>query len=253
MGQVPGRASLLLIGDGRLAGHLDFYLRAKELPVTRWSRRRDPLRALPGLVRRSDRVLLAIRDDALPDFLRAHRRDGDPLWIHFSGSAVVDGAWSAHPLGTFSGPPYPREVYEQIPFIVEREGPPFEELLPGLGNPSAPIPRAAKPLYHALCVAAGNFTQLLWQELFHGFEERLGLPAELALPYLRATAGGLERGLADGRRDVLTGPIARRDRTTVRGNLQALRGAGLGELAGVYEAFLDLAAKGRTTPMGVAA
>ena len=252
MGQVPGRAALLLIGDGRLAGHLSHYFQIRQLRVKRWSRRRgvfgpaarrhDPRETLPGLVAEADRVLLAIRDDALPDFLRAHRGESDALWVHFSGSAVVDGAWSAHPLCTFAGPPYEPEVYEAVPFIVEQEGPPLGELIPGLANPTAAIPRAAKPLYHALCVAAGNFTQLLWQQLFRGFEERLGLPAELALPYLRQTAQGLERGQGP---EVLTGPLARGDHGTIRRNLAALTGAGLDELAAVYEAFLGLA-NGRT-------
>lgn len=258
MGQVPGRAALLLIGDGRLAGHLNYYFRAKQLPVTQWSRRRgvagpggpgtpeariagsrgDPWAALPGLVAAADRVLLAIRDDAIPDFMRAYRRDTNAVWVHFSGSVVVAGAWTAHPLSTFAGPPYALEVYEAIPFIVEREGPPLGELVPGLDNPSAAIPRADKPLYHALCVSAGNFTQLVWQQLFRHFEDRLGLTPELALPYLRQTCRSLERGPGP---DLLTGPIARRDHGTVRRNLEALRATGLNELAGVYEAFLRLA------------
>ena len=172
MGQVPGRAALLLIGDGRLAGHLSHYFRIRQLSVTRWSRRRgvfgatgpgtsdagsgpgrrDPGEALPELLAKADRVLLAIRDDALPGFVRAHRVEPGTLWVHFSGSVVVDGAWSAHPLCTFAGPPYRPEVYQAIPFIVEQEGPPLCELIPGLDNPAAAIPRAAKPLYHALCV-----------------------------------------------------------------------------------------------------
>lgn len=251
MRQVPGRASLLLIGDGRLAGHLSYYLGSKRLRLTRWSRRRDSRKALPGLVERADRVLLAIRDDALADFVRVNRPDDGSLWVHFSGSAVVDGAWSAHPLCTFSGPAYEQKVYERIPFLVESEGPPLAELIPGLENPSAAIPRSAKPLYHALCVAAGNFTQLLWRELFRGFEDRLGLPAELAVPYLRQTACSLERSLEDGlERDVLTGPIARRDEGTIRRNLEALGEARMDELAQVYEAFLRLA---HPTPKEVAA
>ncbi|MCP4658071.1 MAG: DUF2520 domain-containing protein [bacterium] len=257
MGQVPGRASLLLIGDGRLAGHLNHYFRAKKLPVTQWSRRYgvagpgdpgaseariagrgDPWEALPGLVEEADRVLLAIRDDAIPGFVRAHRRDPGPVWVHFSGSVAVDGAWTAHPLSTFAGPPYELEVYEAIPFIVEREGPPLGELVPGLDNPWGAIPRADKPLYHALCVTAGNFTQLVWQQLFRSFEDRLGLASGFALPYLRQTCRSLEQGPGP---ELLTGPIARRDHDTVRRNLEALRAAGLTDLAGVYEAFLRLA------------
>ena len=246
MGQVPVQASLLLIGDGRLASHLSYYFRAKDLDVVRWSRRRNTLQTLPALLEEADRVLLAIRDDALADFLRVHSHEGgrqkqNQLWVHFSGSAVVDGAWSAHPLCTFAGPPYEKEVYASIPFIVEQEGPPLAELIPGLENPSAAIPGSSKPLYHALCVAAGNFTQLLWHELFQGFEGRLGLPSALAVPYLRQTAHSVERSLKDSfEKNVLTGPIARRDTGTIERNLEALREGRMDGLAGVYEAFLDL-------------
>jgi len=48
--------------------------------------------------RGAERVLLAIRDDALADFVRRWRRSTGAVWVHFSGSAVVDGAWSAHPV-----------------------------------------------------------------------------------------------------------------------------------------------------------
>ena len=259
MGQVPGRAATLLIGDGRLADHLSHYFRARALRCTRWSRRRgvfdvaisgtsgakspnppDPSEALAELIARADRVLLAIRDDALEPFVRDHQRGSDALWVHFSGSTVVDGAWSAHPLCTFSGSPYEPEVYASIPFIVEQEGPPLSELIPGLDNPTAAIPRASKPLYHALCVAAGNFTQLLWQQLFRGFEERLGLPSELALPYLRQTARSLEQIESS---EVLTGPLARGDHGTIGRNLAALSDAGEHDLAAVYEAFLALASR----------
>lgn len=262
MGQVPGRAALLLIGDGRLADHLSHYFTARQLDVTRWSRRqgafgspgtldvagaerrRDPMEALPELLAGADRVLLAIRDDALPGFVEAHRAESDAVWVHFSGSVVVDGAWSAHPLCTFAGAPYPPEVYEAIPFIVEQEGPPLGELIPGLDNPTAAIPRAAKPLYHALCVSAGNFTQLLWQQLFQHFEQRLGLPADFAVPYLRQTGLNLEQGLGEaGGRAVLTGPLARGDHGTIRRNLAALEDAGLHDLAAVYEAFRGLAGR----------
>lgn len=273
MGQVPGRAALLLIGDGRLASHLSHYFRGLGLPLTRWSRRqgviqtgegsqsarsrspRDARGSLPELLARADRVLLAIRDDALPGFVQTHRRTAgtrqqstrqqSALWVHFSGSTVVDDAWSAHPLCTFSGAPYAREVYESIPFIVEREGPPLAELVPGLPNPTAAIPRAEKALYHALCVAAGNFTQMLWGQLFDGFEKRLDLPPGLALPYLRQTARRLERSLEKGESAALTGPVTRGDHGTIHDNLEALNGAGLHDLAAVYEAFLSLAGQPR--------
>lgn len=260
MGQVPERATFVLIGDGRLATHLSTYFQAKNLNFIQWSRRqgvlgpssstlfepamadeRDPERSLAKLLASADRVLLAIRDDALGDFVRAQNRNPAALWVHFSGSRVIDGAWSAHPLSTFAGAAYPLAVYETIPFIIEQEGPPLAELLPGLDNPSATLPRAAKPLYHALSVAAGNFTQMLWQQLFRTFEEHLGLDADVALPYLRQTARNLEQAV--DQESVLTGPIARGDQGTIRSNINALRSAQLDALAEVYEAFLGLTAQ----------
>lgn len=251
---------MLLIGDGKLASHLIYYLRTRGLDVVQWSRRRGVIadataglptaaassrarrNALPELLAQADRVLLAIRDDALADFVAQHRHLSDALWVHFSGSAVVDGAWSAHPLCTFTGPLYEPERYAAVPFIVEQEGPPLGELIPGLDNPSTAIPRANKPLYHALCVAAGNLSQMLWQQLFEGFEQRLGLPAELALPFLQQSASNLERSLPkNDESDVLTGPIVRQDLGTIQRNLAALRAANRPELAEVYEAGVRLA------------
>lgn len=262
MGQVPERASYLLVGDGRLAAHLSHYFQAKHLDLHRWSRRQgvigaDAERSLDELIAAADRVLLAIRDDALTGFVARHRRGSDAIWVHFSGSLVLDSeneadeVWSAHPLCTFSGEPYDLATYETIPFVVEREGPSFAELLPGLDNPSAAIPGRDKALYHALCVSAGNFTQLLWQQLFTAFEHRLCLAPELALPYLRQTALNLEqagRGGQAGGDGVLTGPLARRDGRTIERNLAALDEARLPGLVKIYRAFLDLAGETAETP-----
>ena len=86
-------------------------------------------------------------------------------------------------------------------------------------------------------MTAGNFTQLLWQQLFNAFEDRLGLPSELAMPYLRQTVRGLEQGGAEA----MTGPIVRGDHGTIGHNIEALRDARMDDLAEVYEAFVRLA------------
>ncbi|MCZ6508751.1 MAG: DUF2520 domain-containing protein, partial [Acidobacteria bacterium] len=122
------------------------------------------------------------------------------------------------------------------PFVVESEGPRFDELLPGLGNPSVAIPAADKPLYHALCVAAGNLTTLLWQRFFAELEGRWGIDPELVAPYLRQTAANLQS--ADRQR-ALTGPIARADRETIDRNVEALDAAHLDDLAQIYRVFVD--------------
>jgi 2-dehydropantoate 2-reductase len=244
MGQVPSAKPWLLIGSGRLATHLAHYLRQADIAFRQWSRSSGwhdvggggdgpPLAdAAPAC----DRVLLAITDDALQGFVACHRRDGGPEWVHFSGSRRIEGAWSAHPLCTFGPELYAAAFYPTIPFVLEAEGPPLADLLPGLGNPEARVPAADRPLYHALCVAAGNFTTLLWQEFFAEIGRRWDMAPTLAHPYLERTAANLA---APGVAEALTGPIARRDLDTIRRNLEALDGAGLPHLADIYRAFLS--------------
>lgn len=247
MGQVPSAKPWLLIGSGRLATHFAHYLRHADVAVRQWSRARGwhdaPRDATPGdstpladAAAECDRVLLAVADDALADFVNRHRRDGGPPWVHFSGSREIAGAWSAHPLCTFGPDLYDVAFYRRIPFVVTAEGPRLAELLPGLSNPEARIPAADKPLYHALCVAAGNFTTLLWQGFHAELGRRWGIPAALAGPYLERTAANLA---APGAGRALTGPIARGDHDTIRRNLAALDGAGLPHLADIYRAFLS--------------
>ena len=238
MRQVPGKASLLLIGDGRLASHLHHYLKLSHLKVTRWSRKGNLQSELAHLIGECDGVLLAISDGSIEDFVNEHRTDPSHVWVHFSGGTVVKGAWSAHPLCTFSRASYDLGTYKSIPFLVEREGPSLEELIPGLENPSMPIPGNSKPLYHALCVTAGNFTQLLWLHFFQVFENSFGISSEFCLPFLRQTFLNLERNDTD---DVATGPIARQDRETIKKNIRALRVAKMDPLADIYESFLKLA------------
>jgi hypothetical protein len=239
MGQVPGAKPWLLVGDGRLATHLAFYFDSIGTSCLRWSRRGRPgdprwPSQLDAAIAASDRVLLAIRDDALGPFVARHRRRDSQPWVHFAGGRLVPGAWTAHPLCTFGPEPYEPGFYRGIPFVVEAGGPSLRELLPGLPNPAVAIPAADKPLYHALCVVAGNLTTLVWQRFFSELRERWGMGRELARPYLERTA----RNLAEGDPEAaLTGPIARGDSGTIARNQAALEAAGLGDLAELHAAF----------------
>jgi hypothetical protein len=121
--------------------------------------------------------------------------------------------------------------YRAIPFLVE-DGCRFEDLLPGLPNPSHSLRTEQKALYHALCVMAGNFPQLLWQAAGRRLGEQLRLPQAVLEPYLRQT---LENHLRDPE-GALTGPLARGDEGTMARNLAAL---GDDPLADLYRAFQD--------------
>ncbi len=87
-------------------------------------------------------------------------------------------------------------------------------------NPSWTIDPELKPLYHALCVLAGNFTTLLWLKAMDDFEMRLGLPREMLRPFLEQTAANT---LAHGRA-AMTGSLARGETGTIERDLQGLAG-----------------------------
>jgi predicted short-subunit dehydrogenase-like oxidoreductase (DUF2520 family) len=140
-------------------------------------------------------------------------------------------AEGAHPLMTFDDSVYELDAYRAIPFILDAGGTPFEELLPGLPNPSFVISAAERPFYHALCVMAGSFSTILWLKLFEEFQQRLGIPPSAARAYLAQVTANLMR---DPDR-ALTGPLSRRDAQTIAANLQALEGD---PFHAIYSAFV---------------
>lgn len=219
-----------LIGRGRVATHMARYLELEAQPFVSWHRGAalSPEAALAP----SDVLLLAISDDALRPFVDAHPELADRPLVHFSGSLAVDGLHGAHPLMTFGPERYDRETYRSIPFITECGGARFGDLFPGLVNPSWAIAAELKPLYHALCVLAGNCTTLLWAKAIRDFESRLGVPGAALQPFLERTC----RNVAASGGGALTGPLARRDRGTVERDLEALADD---PFAPVYRAFAE--------------
>lgn len=213
MGQVPTYA---IIGNGRMARHMCHYLSLLNIPHQQWSRQSSA--SLEASVSDCHHVLLLISDQAIEPFIQAHACLKDKCLVHFSGALTTRLAHAAHPLMTFSESLYRQEDYRKVVFVIEHKGPEFSKLCPGLPNQSYSIPVSQKPLYHSLCVLSGNFTTILWQKVFHEFEEKLQLPREVLYPYLEKTM----QNLMSGRQDVLTGPIARNDTTTIDANITAL-------------------------------
>ncbi len=228
MRQVPAAAHFLLVGDGRLARHFAHYLRLENLSFDQWSRRLGG--SLETLADRCTHVLLAISDSAIEPFLTAHPFLRTHVCVHFSGALVTPAVPSIHPLMTFGPDLYSLDEYRAIPFVLEK-GRIVE--LPGLTNVVVELSPEAKPLYHALCVASGNFTVILWEAVFERFQS-LGLPREILFPYLVKTAQNLLT--ASPGETVLTGPLKRGDFKTIEKHLEALDGDPLAEL---YRAFVS--------------
>lgn len=220
-----------LVGRGRVAAHVARYLSLEDLHFLTWHRGMEisPEESLAS----AEVILLLISDDSIEEFARAHPALGKGSMVHFSGSLVVDGLPSLHPLMTFGPELYDLETYRTIPFIEEEGGVGFREVFPTLPNPSWKLDPDLKPLYHALCVLSGNFSCLLWSKAIEEFEEQLGLPREVLKPYLEQTG---HNTLENGRR-ALTGSLARGDRGTVERDLSALEGDPYAE---VYRAFANL-------------
>lgn len=240
----PAFRQFSLLGSGRLARHLQHYLKLLGLPFVTWSRIEDPdWSDLHGAVENSSHVLLAVSDSAIADVagpLRgSHRR-----LVHFSGAMTVPGVAAAHPLMTFGEGLQDLEWYRAIPFVVDA-GTAFGDLLPGLPNPSVTLSADQKTLYHALCALAGNSTYLLWRKIGSEFET-LGLPREMLKPYLHQVVENslseqaLDQPEVPSPRDPnFTGPVAREDWQVVRGHIRAL--ARSSDLRQAYESFLRLA------------
>lgn len=228
MRQVP---NYLLIGNGRAAHHFQHYFSLLRLPYQTWHRGEGPDK-LQKQIREVSHILLLISDRAIEKFAARQLADTSARLIHFSGSVVSEKIIGAHPLMSFSDNLYEAEHYERIPFVIDHDAPDFADVLPGVPNQHVRLHKALKPKYHALCVLSGNFSCLLWQKLFAGFNQEFNIPAELAFPYLRQQMHNLCNDAAHA----LTGPLVRDDWQTVAKNLAALDGDPFQK---IYESFAN--------------
>lgn len=215
-GQGPQTQSLLLIGSGRLARHLSFYLELSKTPFRTWSRDRQSLDELNALLSDASTVALAISDDALGSFIDGSLRSFGGRIVHFSGSWHREGILSAHPLMSFGTELYPGDFYPKIHFSLTGTDS-LRDLFPDWANSFSKISAEQKPLYHALCVLGGNFPVLLWNKMESDLKA-MGLPEEGIRLYIqRVSDNYLKMGSL-----ALTGPLVRKDETTIQKNLAAL-------------------------------
>jgi 2-dehydropantoate 2-reductase len=235
-----------LLGGGRLARHLQHYLSLLNLPVSGWARDsksalnshaiEDPRKRLRATIEPASHVLLLISDSAIPEVVGRYPFLRTKTLVHCAGAVSFPGIGGAHPLMTFGDSLYGLAQYRRLPFIVE-SGHRFDELLPGLPNPHFEIALGHKARYHALCVMAGNFTQMLWQAVAARFDD-MDLPAAALAPYLRQVT----ENFIVARGSAMTGPLSRGDGETVESNLGGLAGD---ELQGLYRAYLKFHAEAR--------
>jgi len=234
-----------IVGGGRLARHFSEYFRLLEIPHSCWTRDRrstfntfeqaDAELRLRETVARADRVLLLVADNAIAVLLKQYPFLYEKQPIHCSGALSFPGIAGVHPLMTFADHLYGLDTYQSVPFVIEA-GLDFDRLLPGLPNPHYAINIEDKARYHAMCVMAGNFSQLLWQGISDRFEQQFGLPATTLHPYLEQLA----KNFIQAPESSLTGPLSRNDQQTIERNLNSLEGD---PLEVIYAAFVHFYAQ----------
>lgn len=217
MRQVPN-FRYLIIGDGKVASHFSAYFQQLDLSFSQWSRKNADIKQLRDGISSCSHILILINDREIENFIRSQRFSNQTL-IHFSGSLSTPLAHGAHPLMTFGPTPYSLARYQSIPFILEAQGPAFNNLLPGLANPYYYIPKERKAYYHALCVMSANFSAILWNKLFDELTHTFHLPNDVAHPYLEQAFENIK----NNPHSALTGPLIRNDQSTLQANLRSLK------------------------------
>lgn len=259
-----GRLGIGIIGAGKVGAVLGAALRAAEHAVVGVSAVSDasreraenllpgvPILEIPDIVERSELVLLAVPDDALPELVSGLAATGawqaGQLVAHTSGrfgTDVLEPARQAgaiglalHPAMTFTGMSLDLTRLADCSFGVTAPTavlPIAQALVVEMGAEPVVIDEADRVPYHAALAHASNHLVTIAaqsSELLRslGVEQ----PARLLGPLMRAS---LENALASGEY-ALTGPVARGYTGTVQAHSRALRDGAAPDLADAYKAL----------------
>lgn len=264
----PGLLGVGIIGAGKVGAVLGAALRAAGhavvgvAAVSEASRDRAelllpgvPVLEIPDIVERSELVLLAVPDDALPGLVSGLAATGawqvGQLVAHTSGRygtgvlAPVKAAGgiplALHPAMTFTGMSLDLTRLLDCTFGVTADAPMLpiaQALVVEMGAEPVVIAEADRVLYHAaLAHSANHLVTLVAQAAQILGEIGVEAPNQVLGPLLRAA---LENALASGEQ-ALTGPVARGDSGTVAAHTQALREHALDTSAtDIVDAYLAL-------------
>ncbi len=246
-----------IVGNGKMAKHMIRYFELVGQPYVHWFRQTNSsstasLTNLSRLARFKQKinkifnptdgsltvciadvtkVLLLIPDDQIENFIQSNPILQNKTVIHFSGSLFTDKAQGCHPLMTFGDQLYDLATYQSIPFVVDDQVE-FSQLFPLFDNTVHSIKPEHKIMYHAMCVMAGNFSQMMWQAIGKEMEQ-LDLPQDLMSAYLKQNT----ENFITNPENSATGPFVRGDFNTIKAHQMALLNQ---PLAGIYQAFYDL-------------
>ena len=222
--------------------------------------------ALPESLGNASVILVTVRDAQLGDALRQLARarlQAGAVVLHASGAtdpaeasslrALGHGVGTMHPLVPLANPARAVDILHDAWIGVDGDPAAIAAataLASRLGAHALTIPPGEKPRYHAAAVFAANFPVVV-----AALAERLLEEAGVAEGEARAATVGLMgaavSNLESGRpHDVLTGPIARGDVTSVEGHLAALAddAPALAAYVTLSRAALTLARERGTSP-----
>lgn len=217
-------SSILLIGSGRLAKHLQHWNSLLQNPnhLLLWDRKQS-LETLNQYLKECTHIWLAISDASICSFYESHIEKSPEMLmplnktiVHFSGALNDHRILCAHPLMSFPQDFLPDEVYEKIHFVINGSNS-LKSLLPGFENSFNTLKEDHKIFYHALCVLAGNFPQLLWNEVAYELK-KLNLPSEALDLYIKQ----ITFNYLTSKEKAITGPLVRGDFATIEKNIHSL-------------------------------
>lgn len=206
---------------------------------------------LPDTLSASDAVIIAVRDDRIPEVAARLVKEGrlrpGQILLHTSGANPartilapaaphVRGVGTLHPLVSFADARAAIEGLHEVAFGIEGDEPAravAHQIVRALGAHPVILEAQNLALYHAGAVLASNYVVAM-ADAAQSLLIKAGVPAEQALPALIPLLASVVHNLAQvGLPDALTGPVERGDVTVVERHLAALA-AGAPELVELY-------------------
>lgn len=195
---------------------------------------------IPEVLSESDAVIIAVRDDRVPEVAARLVREGrlrpGQILLHTSGAnpartilgpAVphVRAVGTLHPLASFADAGVAVEGLREITFGIEGDEPAralAQRIVRALGARAVILEAENLALYHAGAVIASNYVVAL-ADTAQALLIKAGVPADQALPALIPLLTSVVQNLAQvGLPGALTGPVERGDVTVVERHLEAL-------------------------------
>ena len=195
---------------------------------------------IPDILSESDAVIIAVRDDRVPEVAERLAREGrlrrEQILLHASGAnpartilaaalPYVRAVGTLHPLVSFADARVAIEGLGEVAFGIEGDEPAralAKRIVRALGARAVILEAENLALYHAGAVMASNYVVAL-ADTARSLLVKAGVPADQALPVLIPLLASVVQNLAQvGLPGALTGPVERGDVVSIERHLDTL-------------------------------